>query len=154
MEKALYFKQLTDAIDLLSMLEQLSRRLGAETRSDDSSPWAGVGLTVSRSRELVLAAYQQLQRESLVSAGGELSPSAFIPKTAAAAAGGFAADPNSGSDEGLSVSPLAGRVQRVPSRVGRVRELISGAAAPQTVENHDEEQAMAGSPVGKGSAEV
>ena len=57
-------KELTDAAELIAMLEVLTDGLSQDTSGMSTPPWAGIKLTLRQSREIILTAAERMGRET------------------------------------------------------------------------------------------
>lgn len=106
-------KELTDAAELLSMLEVLTDGLSQDTTGMVTPPWAGIKLTLRQSREIVLSAQERLVRSNVT----------FNEPTATGRHENFG-----------SGNTLADRVQQIPpTGSSRARDLLNNVTAASKV---------------------
>jgi len=94
-------RQLSDAIDLIAMLEHLSKSIDGSKRINSEVPWAGIKITLSQSRQLLEQTYKDLYRRT-----DSAEPVAAPIK------------------QSTRSSSLADRVQPLPQLAGYVRDLL------------------------------
>lgn len=99
-------RQLSDALELLGMLEYLSDRLTREETPNADIPWGGFKLSLRQAREIITAVREKLAQ------GLYAEPSA-PPRRDLANAGG---------------ATLAERVQQIPISGRRAREISASAS--------------------------
>ncbi len=101
-------KELTDAADLLTMLDCLTDSLSRDTSGTAVPPWAGIKLTIRQTREIILGTHEKISRQ-----GTYAEPYAQRQENTFAGAG------------------LAERVQQIPpsSTGSRARDLLNNVAA-------------------------
>lgn len=134
MDKVDPLKQMSDAIDLLQMLEQLTdglSRADAQTpKKNNQLPWAGMRLTLNQARQLLLFSYEKFFQSA------QYEPQPAVVRQLEVQNGqhenrGMPAVRN-GASRPVATS-LADRVQPVP---GRVRDLTSnGSGLPRDKQN-------------------
>ena len=128
MEQSDSFKKLTDAVDLINMLEYLTEGLSGANGGmpAESLPWGGLRLTLRQTRESILSAYEELL------GSGDFTSAAR--------------DGVNATSQPVTSQSLADRVQQVAPGTGaagagvgaaaggsRVRELLNkvGSSTPQ-----------------------
>jgi hypothetical protein len=102
MDKQDHFERLSQAADLLIMLERLAEAFSESEVPQKEVPWAGISHTLTRSRKIV----QETSEELLRNICAEALPT---PRSAALNAGDKFAAPT------RMKSSLSGRIKRVPS---------------------------------------
>ena len=131
MRKVENLKQLADAVELLTMLEQLSSGLAKGDQTTQEIPWGGIKLTLGQAKSLVLKTYDSLCQSNDVERFPEepryRSEDARFAEgsNSEVAANGVETEEDS-TLRGLSA--LAGRIQKAPTSSGRVRELVQGSS--------------------------
>ncbi len=108
-------RKIGDAVDLLTMLEQLTSGFLNQTQGTREAPWAGLRLSLSHARDLLTSAREQL----LTDAALPESALTFPPEKSGVPIG---------TKAGVT---LADRVMQSPvvSAGGRTRELLGGMHA-------------------------
>lgn len=94
-------RRLSNAGDLLVMLEHLCDGLAQRGGHNGDAPWRGIKLTLRQIRNIIVDIHQSLDQQDLPE---EKSREIDI-------------------SEKLALSSLAARIQKVPSGAGRIREL-------------------------------
>ena len=102
-------KELTDAADLLTMLDCLTDSLSRDTTGTAVPPWAGIKLTIRQTREIILGTHEKISRQG----GGYMEPMSQRQENQYMGGG------------------LADRVQQIPptSTGSRARDLLNNVAA-------------------------
>ena len=123
-------KTLVDSRDMLEILEFIADSAEENPAVRDMFPWRGIRATVSQVKRQISSV-----TESLGSLGGDElvqgTASTIAPVKQPLTVGD--ARPESLYEEvGVKpVSPLAGRIKRIPQQVSRVREIEIGQLAPE-----------------------
>lgn len=128
MERAVSFKRLKDAHDLLAMLEKLVDSL--RNSQEMVPPWSGISLTLSNCRTLLA--------DSLEEVSGQPSSTFLAPQLRPGSLERVPADPQTSSYSKLSpiesdfseeqeIPSLASRIKKAPAIGGTVREIGGGA---------------------------
>ncbi|GEM_PF-5543975 len=104
-------KELTDAADLLVMLEVLTEGLSQDMSGSATPPWAGIKLILRQSREAVLSAHEKVSRgnHSVVNYNEPVSQQRH---------------------DNFSTGSLADRVQQIPpAGASRARDLLNNVTS-------------------------
>ena len=133
-------QQFRDAVELLSMLETLTEGLMSKKRSDDgdcSPPWRGMMLTLRQAKGSILCGLDSLHSGVAYSGAG---PSVATSRQSGTARSSSVLHGDSGLGTTIevdrrraapadlpragSLSALASRIQKAPTTVGQVRDLV------------------------------
>jgi hypothetical protein len=120
MRKVEGLKQLSDAADLLNMLEQLVDSLARRDGVSDITPWRGIRLTLGQARTWVTRASEVLSQDLALEQSFMNEPMATKPQR-------------------IASSPLAGRIQKAPIS-GRVREIVEPSPQMKSKTNYLDQQ--------------
>lgn len=116
METPDYLKDLTDSIELVKMLEQLTNGMARSGGTQAEIPWVGIQLTLTQTRERLSRSLAELCSEAVRESykGEVLASNPTQP--------GYAQPQQ-------RTATLSERIQQAPSGQNRVRELLTNVTA-------------------------
>ena len=118
METPDYLRDLTDSIELIKMLEQLTNGIARGGNTQAEVPWVGIQLTLTQTRERLSRSLAELCSDAVrESYKGEAMSSGITTPSSYTAA------------QTQRTATLSERIQQAPSGQNRVRELLTNVTA-------------------------